>query len=145
MTEDKFVTQDAFDTFAKAVSNKVNFLETLISNTIVRQETLLKLMCPKGEAPTFDAFVAGLRKYDAFIAVLKEVRSIAKMSERIDAALKYNAANPDAFPLMADDINVLEQANEAESVSKSNYDKALQLPNTKMFETQLGALLTKTE
>ena len=145
MSDVKYVTQEAFDTFAKAVSNKLSYLETIARNTIVRQETLLKLLCAKEGPLTFDVFVDGLKKYDPFVAALQELRAIPKMGDRIDAALKYNAENPDAFTVMADDISILEQTMEVESISKVNFDKALQLPHTIMFEEALSKYLPSVE
>lgn len=144
MTE-SFVTQEVFDTFVKSVSDKFAFLDQINVQNVSRNETLLKLMLPEGKVPSYDDFVDGLSKYEAFVKTLREIRSVPKMSERIATAAKYNADNPSAFPVMADDINVLEQATQAESVSTVNFTAALKLPHTKLFESSLRKFLDTTE
>ncbi len=143
MTEktENFVTQEVFETFVKSVSERFAFFDQLNVQTVARNETLLKLMLPEGKAPSYDEFVEGLSKYDTFVKNLREIRAVPKMSERIASALKYNEENPTEFPVMADDVNVLEQASQAESISKSNFDAALKLPHTKLFEESLRKLL----
>lgn len=143
--EVKYVTQAAFESFVKSVSQKLNNIDAVTMQTVVRAETLLKVLCAREGGITIDDFVEGLKKYDPFVNILREIRSISKMSERIEKALKSNQDNPDAFQIMADDINVLEQAQDAESISKANYDSALRLPHTKLFATQLKALLNNPE
>lgn len=144
MTE-RFVTQEVFDTFVKSVSDKFAYLDQVNVQSVSRHETLLKLMLPEGKVPTYDDFVEGLPKYDTFVKSLREIRSMPKMSERIAAAIKHNEGNPLAFPIMADDINVLEQASKAESVSKANFEAVLKLPHTKVFESRLREFLDSAQ
>lgn len=134
---DGFVSREVFETFVKSVSDKLSYLEQINGNTIARQETLLKLMLSSGEVPSYDTFVEGLPKYDSFVKVLREIRSNPKMSERIASAFAYNESNPGAFVIMADDINVLEQAIQNESISQANFDAALSLPHTELFVKKL--------
>ena len=140
-----YVHQEAFDMVVQSVSNKLAYLEDLAVTAIKRQEVLLKVMSRDGQVPSMDAFVEGLAQYDPFVKALREIRSIPKISARIEAAVTYNEANPTGFAIMADDINVLEQSLEAESVSKSNLNKALTLPHTKNFVTRMLPLLNKPE
>ena len=144
-SDGKYVTQAAFDSFVKSVSQKINSLDAVTRQTVARAETLLKVLCDKSRIISIDDFVDGLSKYDPFVRTLKEIRSISKMSERIEKALKYNRDNPDAFQIMADDINILEQAQDTDSISRANYDNALRLPHTRVFSVQLQALLDKSE
>jgi hypothetical protein len=137
-----YVTQEVFQSLVQSVSDKVAFLETITRNNVMRLETLIRLACD-GTPINIDRFVNTLKTYEPFVKKLQELRAIPKISERIEAALDYNKDLKSLFVVMADDINILEQASEAESISKANFDKALTLPHTDLFKKMLSKFLDK--
>jgi hypothetical protein len=84
--------------------------------------------------------VEGLKLYIPFAQKVEELKKISKLSDRIKSAIEYNKGieGTSSFKVLADDINILNDVVNVETISKENKDLCEKLESTDMFKTLIN-------
>lgn len=143
-TTPTLVTHDEINTLIKSINTKFAQIDQVIGQTTVRTETILKLLCQNGEI-TYSTFVKGLRQFQIFSAKVESLKKVAKISDRIKQTVEYNdsISTTDEMVILADDINILSDVVNAETISKENVELCDKLDSTYLFKELLNKYVPK--
>ena len=140
----KYVTYAEIESLIRSINAKFDAVESRLAETNFRLETFMKLMCQNGKV-SYSSFVNGLRQFNTFSQKVESLKKIQKLSDRIKEAIAYNESvnGTDAFLILADDIDILKDAVNAESISTENFNLCSKLDSTVMFRELLSKYHSK--
>lgn len=140
----RYATYEELESLVTSINNKFGQVDNKASETLYRLETLLKTLCSRG-AVTYTSFVSGLRQFNTFSKKVEALKAVPKLSDRIKEAIAYNESvkGTEEFSILADDIDILKDVVNAESISAENFSLCSKLESTALFRQLLSKFQTK--
>jgi len=134
----RYATYAELESLVESINNKFGQVDGKASETLYRLETLLKTLCQNGSV-SYSSFVKGLRQFNVFSKKVDSLKAIPKLSDRIKEAIAYNDSlkGTDEFLVLADDIDILRDVVNADSISAENFNLCAKLDSTDLFRDLL--------
>ena len=141
----RYATFEELERLITSINNKFNQVDTKAAETLYRFETLLKVLC-QNHSIDYSSFVKGLRQFNVFSQKVESLKTISKLSDRIKAAIAYNETivGTDELRVLADDIDILKDVTNSDTISAENFALCSKLEGTALFRELLEKFKAKS-
>lgn len=141
----RYATYEELESLVASINNKFGQVDSKAAETLYRLETLLKVLCQNGDVD-YSTFVKGLRQFNVFSRKVESLKAVPKLSDRIKEAVAYNdsISGTDEFRVLADDIDILKDVVNADSISTENFNLCAKLESTALFRELLSKFQPKS-